>query len=144
MPKLDNRSFLYVSGAEIRLGSCFTHSALHLVFESYTNDFKRELKEKRPELTNKVPSELEGFRRPKWTSGDGFGTKNRTVISLKMVANSILNLSVFYFAPRSFCGRTDRQEEADRQEGRQTGRRTDRQAGGQTDRQVDRQTDEAA
>ena len=25
---------------------------------SYTNDFKRELKEKRPELTNKVPSEL--------------------------------------------------------------------------------------
>ena len=34
---------------------------------SYTNDFKRELKEKRPELTNKVPSELEGFRRPKWT-----------------------------------------------------------------------------
>ena len=34
---------------------------------SYTNDFKRELKEKRPELTNKVPFELEGFRRPKWT-----------------------------------------------------------------------------
>ena len=33
----------------------------------YTNDFKRGLKEKRPELTNKVSSELEGFRRPKWT-----------------------------------------------------------------------------
>ena len=35
--------------------------------ESYTNDFKRELREKIPELTNKVPSDLEGFRRPKWT-----------------------------------------------------------------------------
>ena len=32
---------------------------------SYTNDFKRKLKEKRPELTNKVPSDLESFRRPK-------------------------------------------------------------------------------
>ena len=35
-------------------------------------------------------------------SGDGLGTKNGSVISLKMVVNSILNLSVFSiccFAP---------------------------------------------
>ena len=33
-------------------------------------------------------------------SGDGLGTKNGSVISLKMVENLILNLSLFHFVPR--------------------------------------------
>ena len=40
---------------------------VNVMIISYTNDFKRKLKEKRPELTNKVPSELESFRRLKGT-----------------------------------------------------------------------------
>ena len=63
-------------------------------------------------------------------SGDGLGTRNGPVISLKMVANSILNLSVFHFLPRSFGGQTDRRWRTDRP--------TDRR------RRTDRQTDEAA
>ena len=72
-------------------------------------------------------------------SGGGLGTKNGPVISLKMVANLILNLSVFHFVSLCFCGRTDRQARADRQTG----------GGGQTDRQTfpdlsaDGQTDRA-
>ena len=69
-------------------------------------------------------------------SGDGLGTNNGPVISLKRVANSILNLSVFHLVPRSFGGRKDIQAEVDRQ----TYRLTDR----QTDKLMDRQTDEAA
>ena len=60
-------------------------------------------------------------------SGDGLGIKNRSVISLKMVANSILNLSVFivFWAgekdPRSFGGRTDRQTGGGGQTDRRSG-----------------------
>ena len=61
-------------------------------------------------------------------SEDGLGTKKRLVVSIKMVANLILNvsvlsvLSVFHFVPRSFGQRTDRQAEADRQTDRSTKR----------------------
>ena len=61
---------------------------------SYTNDFKRELKEKRPELTNKVPSELESFRRPKCCE-DGSGNKKMSGFYFEMCVQLILKLSVF-------------------------------------------------
>ena len=62
-----------------------------------------EILRKKARLRNKVPSEKAqmDFSERK-CSGDGLGTKNGSVISLEMVANSILNLSVFSiccFAP---------------------------------------------
>ena len=53
-------------------------------------------------------------------SGGGLGTKNGPVISLKMVANLILNLSVFHFVSLSLTfpglsadGQTDRRRRTD-------------------------------